>query len=98
MKRKPVVVPMNMVSHGIRVMGGFAPISTSNGLVCTLDEHLRYRSTIGMTVRGSGPMYSAFGRMMRLSARCSNTCADQPVVRDMTKIGVNSFVGIPKKW
>jgi hypothetical protein len=41
---------------------------------------------------------SALGRMMRLLARCSNTCAAQPVRREHTKIGVNSLVGMPMKW
>jgi hypothetical protein len=42
-------------------------------------------------------MYSAPGRMMRLLARCSKQCAHQPVTRDITKIGVNSLVGMPMK-
>ena len=30
--------------------------------------------------------------------RCSMTCADQPEVREMTKIGVNIAVGTPIMW
>ena len=49
------------------------------------------------TARGSTPVYSALGRMMRLLARCSNTWDAQPVTREQTKIGVNSLVGMPMK-
>ena len=45
-----------------------------------------------------GPVYSAAGRMSLLSARCSKTCADQPVMREHTKMGVKRWVGIPMKW
>jgi hypothetical protein len=36
--------------------------------------------------------------MSRLLARCSMMCADQPVMREHTKMGVNSGVGMPMKW
>jgi hypothetical protein len=42
-------------------------------------------------------MYSAVGRINRLFARCSMMCADQPDVRAITNIGVNSGVGMPQK-
>ena len=45
--------------------------------------------------RGSGPTYSASGRMMRLLACCSMMCAHQPVTREATKIGVYWGTGIP---
>ena len=56
------------------------------------------RSDSPTQVRSPGPVYSAPGRMSLLSARCSNTCADQPVMREHTKIGVNRYVGMPMKW
>ena len=55
------------------------------------------RWAIGTTLRCSGPMYSALGRMIRLLLRCSNTWDAQPVTREQTKIGVNSLVGMPMK-
>ena len=55
------------------------------------------RCSIGTNWRCSTPTYSALGRMMRLLARCSKTCAAQPVSREQTKIGVNSLVGMPMK-
>ncbi len=58
---------------------------------------LSYRFAIGTHFWGSGPTYSARGRMMRLWARCSMMCAVQPVTRLSTKIGVNSLVGMPMK-
>ncbi|MFM1824379.1 MAG: hypothetical protein RI967_2645 [Planctomycetota bacterium] len=45
--------------------------------------------------RSRGPAYSASGRMMRLFACCSITCAHQPVMRLATKIGVYCGTGIP---
>jgi hypothetical protein len=68
--------------------------------------HVRFRKrgashplfSKGMKGRGSGPMYSAVGRISRLSPRCSMMCADHPEVREITKIGVNIGVGIPQKW
>ena len=62
-----------------------------------LPSHGLQRFSIGSTARISGPVYSALGRIMRLSARCSMTCAAQPVSRLMTKIGVNNLVGMPMK-
>src|SRR5579872_6940832 len=40
----------------------------------------------------SGPMYSARGRMRRLFAYCSRTCAVQPDTRLTAKIGVKSSI------
>jgi len=57
-----------------------------------------YRCSIVTNGLGSGPIYSAVGRISRLFPRCSMICADQPEVRAMTKIGVNIGVGIPQKW
>ena len=41
----------------------------------------RYRRSSATNARGSGPIYSAAGRINLLSARCSITCAHQPLVR-----------------
>ena len=41
---------------------------------------------------------SRLGRMILLSTRCSMTCAAQPEVRAITKIGVNIAVGTPIRW
>lgn len=38
------------------------------------------------------------GRISLLLARCSLICADQPVTRASTKMGVKSGVGTPMKW
>ena len=58
---------------------------------------LRYfRWSSGTYLAGySGPMYSARGRMRRLSSCCSITCADQPEIRLIAKIGVNRSMSIP---
>lgn len=42
-----------------------------------------------------GPVYCAIGRISRLFACCSMTCAHQPVIRDATKIGVYWGTAIP---
>ena len=44
---------------------------------------------------GGGPTYSALGRISRLSAACSMTCAVQPIVRLAVKVGVNIAGGRP---
>src|SRR5215831_6806834 len=44
---------------------------------------------------GSGPRYSARGRMSRLFEYCSRTCAVQPDIRLTAKNGVNRSIGIP---
>lgn len=54
-----------------------------------------YRADNGGTGRCSGPVYQESGRISRLSAPCSITCADQPVMRDATKIGVKSGISKP---
>jgi len=47
------------------------------------------RSSMGMYGAGySGPMYSARGRMSRLSSSCSIMCAAHPAMRLMAKMGV----------
>ena len=43
----------------------------------------------------SGPMYSARGRISRLSSSCSMTCAAQPEILLTAKIGVNKSRSIP---
>jgi len=53
------------------------------------------RAAIGGTGRCSSPVYQDSGRISRLSAPCSITCADQPVMREATKIGVNSGISKP---
>src|SRR5262249_53298585 len=45
-----------------------------------------------------GPVYSARGRISRLFAYCSRTCAVQPEVRLTAKIGVNSSIATPSAW
>ena len=65
--------------------------------LATASSGRQSRSASGAHVRRPGPVYSAPGRMSLLSARCSNTCADQPVMREHTKIGVNRYVGMPMK-
>src|SRR5690606_27426346 len=39
------------------------------------------RSSIGVTFNPSGPTYSAFGRISRLSSSCSMMCAVHPAAR-----------------
>ena len=46
--------------------------------------------------RGSGPTYSAPGRMILLSACCSRTCAAWPATRLHSKSGVKRSVGMPR--
>ena len=53
-----------------------------------------FRFSMGSHGRGSGPTYSAAGRMILLSCLCSMMWADHPDVRAMTKRGVNIDVGI----
>ena len=53
------------------------------------------RAAKGGTGRCSGPSYQDSGRISRLSAPCSKTCAAQPVMRAATKIGVNSGISKP---
>ena len=45
-------------------------------------------------VNPRGPTYTDWGRMRRLSANCSKTCAVQPAVRPTAKVGVNSAAGM----
>ena len=54
-----------------------------------------HRASIGTHVRPYSPMYSLSGRISRLSACCSMTCAVQPAIREMANTGVNRSVGIP---
>src|SRR5215208_7403712 len=42
-----------------------------------------------------GPTNSDCGRIRRLFATCSNTCAVQPVTRETAKVGVNMSPGRP---
>ena len=44
----------------------------------------------------AGPTYSELGRIRRLSACCSITCAAQPTTRLIAKIGVKSPVSMPR--
>ena len=46
----------------------------------------------------SGPIYSARGRIRRLFAYCSRTCAVQPDTRLTAKIGVKSSMSMPSAW
>jgi len=52
----------------------------------------------GTTRRSPGPVYCDSGRMRRLLASCSSMCAVQPVMRAMTKNGVNMSVSKPIMW
>jgi len=52
------------------------------------------RADMAGTERCSAPLYSESGRISRLSALCSKTCAAQPVMRLHTKTGVN--IGMSK--
>ena len=52
------------------------------------------RCAMGVKVRPCGPTYTDCGRMRRLSANCSNTCAVQPAVRPTAKVGVKSSAGM----
>ena len=53
------------------------------------------RFASGTNGRSSGPVYSALGRMILPSSRCSMTWAAQPAVRAITNSGVNIGVGSP---
>ena len=53
------------------------------------------RFASGTTGRCSTPVYQDSGRIRRLSAACSSTCAAQPVMREHTKIGVKSGMSKP---
>ncbi len=55
-----------------------------------------YRFSMGTYFTGySGPVYSARGRMRRLSSSCSMTCAAHPAMRLMAKIGVKRSMSMP---
>lgn len=56
---------------------------------------LQWRLSIGTTRRSPGPVYCDNGRMRRLFASCSMMCAVQPVMRAMTKNGVNMSASKP---
>src|SRR5215471_16553730 len=62
-----------------------------------LVHKITYLWSIGTKGLGSGPIYSAVGRMSRLLLRCSMICADHPDVRAMTNMGVYIAVGTPQK-
>ena len=53
------------------------------------------RSSGTNVLRIRGPVYSARGRISRLFAYCSSTCAVQPEMRLTAKIGVNRSIGMP---
>ena len=53
------------------------------------------RWSMGTKTRFRGPTYSARGRINRLSAYCSSTWADHPLMRLTAKTGVNRSIGIP---
>jgi hypothetical protein len=54
------------------------------------------RSSIGTYDWFRGPMYSESGRISRLSASCSRTCADHPLIRLAANTQVIRSVGIPR--
>jgi hypothetical protein len=53
------------------------------------------RSASGTGLWGSGPTYSDCGRMRRLLATCSRTCAVHPAAREDAKVGVKYSLGKP---
>ena len=53
------------------------------------------RSATATYSRSVGPTYAAFGRIRRLFAACSITCADQPAIRDIANAQVNWSIGNP---
>ena len=55
----------------------------------------RYRWASGTGFFGSGPTYSDWGRMSRLSETCSRTWAVQPAAREMPKVAGKKSVGRP---
>src|SRR5437016_2638972 len=58
-----------------------------------------YRASSGTYRCGYfGPMYSARGRMSRLFAYCSSTCAVHPDMRLTAKIGVKRSMAMPSAW
>jgi hypothetical protein len=57
----------------------------------------RQRAESGGTGRCSRPVYQESGRISRLSAACSITCAAQPVMREETKIGVKRGMSKPMR-
>src|SRR5262249_24926971 len=81
-----------------------APEIRELALVAGLGELLRLRGSLGERQRadatgysrGSGPTYSAPGRMILLSACCSRTCAAWPATRLHSKSGVKRSVGMPR--
>jgi hypothetical protein len=91
--REAVARPFDGVtpSRGAGIAGGGGGGGASGGSSI-------YRSSIGTYVRSRGPTYSDPGRMIRLFAYCSRTCAVHPVMRASAKIGVIRSVGIPSMW
>ena len=51
-----------------------------------------------ITLRWSGPLYLERGLISLFAECCSMMCAAQPVIRDITNIGVKKSVSNPIKW
>jgi hypothetical protein len=79
--------------------GRFNDPPEGSGLVPTGTGDVRYeRSSNGTQCWSRGPTYSEPGRITRLSAYCSRTCAVHPAMRARAKIGVIRSVGMPSTW
>jgi len=74
--------------YGVSHINSMIPLSAFSGAkTCRFRAYPR--SSIGIQWAGyTGPMYSARGRMRRLSSNCSMTWAAQPAMRLMAKMGV----------
>ena len=78
-----------------RPAGGASAASAARRLAAGAGQ---VRSSIGTQRWSRGPMYSESGRITRLSAYCSRTCAVHPAIRAIAKIGVMRSVGMPSVW
>src|SRR5262249_7234681 len=74
--------------HGLALYGLSSQLSTADQRASSATYRCGY----------SGPMYSARGRIRRLLAYCSSTCAVQPEMRLTAKIGVKRSMAIPSAW
>ena len=76
--------PLSIPFQGIKVyVAKVTKIKKSNKFVKLI--YLWFKSITSLT---SSPLYLDKGRINLLEACCSMMCADQPVIRDITKIGV----------
>src|SRR5581483_877032 len=76
-----------------------APVMTGEGGSPHISTPGSYRWSMGTYRPGySGPMYSARGRMRRLSSSCSITWAVQPLMRETANTGVKRSTSMPSVW